>query len=99
MKNDDLIEKGNVLRIQNHQLTNSSNKISEINSLLETMTIKQKKILEDNKLFMENIESSDIDISKIENYDEILLEIELELSQSKQKERNINEKLGSRQPS
>jgi hypothetical protein len=97
MKNDDLIEKGNVLRIQNHQLTNSSNKISEINSLLETMTIKQKKILEDNKLFMENIESSDIDISKIENYDEILLEIELELSQSKQKERNIDkiEKISS----
>jgi hypothetical protein len=46
---------------------------------------------------MENIESSDIDISKIENYDEILLEIELELSQSKQKERNIDkiEKISS----
>jgi len=81
MKKDYLKDAGNALRVQNHQLNNGENKLTEIDALLSQIENSQKKMAEDNKKYLSNEEytTSSIDISDDE-YEESYDDIERELA-------------------
>jgi hypothetical protein len=95
MKKDYLKDEANVLRVQKHQLNNTENKISEIDSILLNIQSEQKnndssldnmidemeKLLQDNEIKIVNNEISEIDA--------ILLNMQLE-NEIKSTDRNIS---------
>lgn len=70
MKADNLIDEGNAVRVQKHQLQNSENKLSEIDRILSQISKKNDDLKRENKNYLNsNMYDIEFDISENEYMD------------------------------